>query len=1305
MANQESRLAIVIDSKDAEQNIKRLRTALKNIGKETVEAGSGLELLTEAMEPLKKYDSVFTKASGAAKDLAKSTKDMSKEVLAASKGISTLNDDTKKSADSSNKLQTAVDNTAKEVREFGAITDAAGVAVWGMGDKAEESAQDVDKLGDKAKDAKSGLKGLGDEAEKSKSKLEKLKDSVDNFNESMSGLRNAGLVMAGALTGVLYKSVDAAKEFESAMADVKKVVDFDTPDGLENMRDELLEMSKQIPITAEGFAQIAAAAGQSGIAANEITAFAEAAAKMGTAFDISADQAGQAMAEMRVAFKMSQDEVGGLVDKINYLGDSTPNSAAKILEIVQRIGPLGEIAGVSADQIAALGASITSLEPEVVATGLKNMMLRMTAGAAATKPMKAAWHDLGFTAQEVALGMQEDSEAMVNAVLSAVKKLPKEEQAAYINTLFGQEAIGVISQLVTNGELLEQNMMAIGDATKYAGSAQKEFETRSATTENQMILMGNNINTAWIAIGDAVLPALNSIIESVIPVVEVMADWAKENPALVQGIIIVTGAISGLLLGITGLGLAFAGAISMATGFQAIGGVLAPVFAGLSIPIMGVVAAIAAVIAIGVALYKNWDTVKEKAGQLGSYLSTEFAGVKESVSSVVDGIKDSFNSIVQTVSPALQAVADVFKGTFGSFVQIAQGVLQLVVNAVKTQFMAIVTTVSSVLQIALTVFKAGFDLMKNAVMTVMKIIVAIIDGDFKRIPKIMGEGISQGVAIVGNALGKIVNVIKDYGKRMFNLGKDFMQGFINGIKSIAGGVVGAASTMASNAVAAVRRAQDSHSPSKKTLKLGKDFGKGFANGIKASKKPVISEAQKMAEQAVKAVKDTIATLQRDIALFGNDDPVAAMLWDRANTDKYKGVDNSLFNQAVDLTKQKEALGLAEKFKEALKGIQDSINGSVSTELEKWSIALYGGNKELSKLEGGKKLELLNEAANLDFSNLSQEMAKSNLEIDRQLELLGTKSDLDKDMLKIDYEASDLLSKYNFYLERGLKLRYDEFKAIVDANAEKKKGLVLTEREQKLRDEVDGSLSGIRTELLGYGINETDSDKNDYRLADTLERLRQAHEMQLMQQDEFQKLSEIAKQRHADKMAEIENAMYQNRAGLFASASKALLGKNSRTYKLMFAIEKGYALQSAWLKSKKAVLDAYADTPGSVWNKAWAAAKAAADTGLMAAAIAAVQAPIGQAHDGIMSVPKSGTWNLEKGERVLPAHTAKAMDKKLEQSGSGEVNITINVDAQGNSTMDAQNANQMSRQLANTIKAVVQGELRREQRQGGLFSGA
>lgn len=206
-------------------------------------------------------------------------------------------------------------------------------------------------------------------------------------------------------------------------------------------------------------------------------------------------------------------------------------------------------------------------------------------------------------------------------------------------------------------------------------------------------------------------------------------------------------------------------------------------------------------------------------------------------------------------------------------------------------------------------------------------------------------------------------------------------------------------------------------------------------------------------------------------------------------------------------------------------------------------------------------------------------------------------------------------------------------------------------------------------------------------------------MQLMQQEEFQNLSEIAKQRHADKMSEIENAMYQNRAGLFASASKALLGENSRMYRLLFAIEKGYALQSAWLEHKKSILKAYSETPGSVWAKAAAAAKAAADTGLMAAAIAAVQAPIGQAHDGIMSVPKSGTWNLEKGERVLPAHTAKAMDKKLEQGGKVIIHNHSGEKAEAKQDMDGNTIVVIGKMMQNIAENVVERRFQKAGRQG------
>ena len=106
-------------------------------------------------------------------------------------------------------------------------------------------------------------------------------------------------------------------------------------------------------------------------------AFAQDAVKMGIAFDITADQAGEMMAKWRTAFAMSQDEVVTLADKVNYLSNVTAASSGDISDIVTRVGPLGEVAGVNAGQIAAMGASMAGVgvQSEIAATGIKNMML------------------------------------------------------------------------------------------------------------------------------------------------------------------------------------------------------------------------------------------------------------------------------------------------------------------------------------------------------------------------------------------------------------------------------------------------------------------------------------------------------------------------------------------------------------------------------------------------------------------------------------------------------------------------------------------------------------------------------------------------------------------------------------------------------------------------------------------------------------------------------------------------------------------------------------------------------------------
>ena len=134
----------------------------------------------------------------------------------------------------------------------------------------------------------------------------------------------AGKVAAfSVVTDGLKSAYDEAVKFESAMADVRKVVDFDTPQQFKEMSADIINLTKTLPMTAEDLAKIVAAGGQAGIAKDDLLDFADAAAKMGVAFDVTAEEAGDMMAKWRTAFKMNQNQVVELADKINYLGNTT----------------------------------------------------------------------------------------------------------------------------------------------------------------------------------------------------------------------------------------------------------------------------------------------------------------------------------------------------------------------------------------------------------------------------------------------------------------------------------------------------------------------------------------------------------------------------------------------------------------------------------------------------------------------------------------------------------------------------------------------------------------------------------------------------------------------------------------------------------------------------------------------------------------------------------------------------------------------------------------------------------------------
>ena len=507
-------------------------------------------------------------------------------------------------------------------------------------------------------------------------------NSGEIFHKSMLDM-TALFYTAQNVAGFLAEPVQSAIQFESVMADVRKVVDFDTPEQFQQMNRDILELSKNIPMTAEGLGKIVAAGGQSGIAREDLTAFAEAAAKMGVAFDISADQAGDMMAKWRTAFKINQADVEALADKINYLGNTTAASAPLISDVVTRIGPLGEVGGVASGEIAALGASMvgSGIESDVAATGIKNLILAMVSGESATKTQKEAFAQLGISTTELAQRMQTDARGAILDVFQSISQLDKASQASVLQNIFGKESLSAIAPLLSNLDGLRDNFNKVGDAANYAGSMQAEFDTRSQTTANSAQLMKNRMEAAKIAIGTGILPVMTPFVELLGSLASGAGDLAARFPGLIQALALFTAGVFSLVVAYRAWQVASAAMTAAHLIMQTVlknntvatiintnaalfsSGVM-KLWAGAqwlvnaamaACPFFLMLAGIALLAGAAVWLINNWDTVKQ-------WFITLWNDPAQALQEFVDGIRSRFGAVIDWLSQKWEAL----KGLFSS---------------------------------------------------------------------------------------------------------------------------------------------------------------------------------------------------------------------------------------------------------------------------------------------------------------------------------------------------------------------------------------------------------------------------------------------------------------------------------------------------------------------------------------------------------------------------------------------------------------------------------------------------------------
>lgn len=287
------------------------------------------------------------------------------------------------------------------------------------------------------------------------------------------------------------------------------------------------------------------------------------------------------------------------------------------------------------------------------------------------------------------------------------------------------------------------------------------------------------------------------------------------------------------------------------------------------------------------------------------------------------------------------------------------------------------------------------------------------------------------------------------------------------------------------------------------------------------------------------------------------------------------------------------------------------------------------------------------------------------------------------------EIQKITSKYEFERER---IRLNK-----SLSADDKEGLIGASMRTQDLDNDDRRKQAWSDFQNAAGVDTSAEDKQ----SDRNSVFENALNWQLITQEEYQRRLLQSEQQYQLDRTNLTIDSYSGSLDATTGFFKAMLGESSSTYQALFMAQKMFALSQAGMNIYKAASDAFANEPGTVWQKMGAAAMATLEGGTFVAMIEAAT-PI--AHGGLDYVPKETTYLLDEGERVLSPRQNKdftnflASNEGNKSGGDVHYTQTIHIASDGSATTES-DAKQLGKIVENMTLAVI----RKEQRQGGLLS--
>lgn len=677
----------------------------------------------------------------------------------------------------------------------------------------------------KAVDEASGtFKEIKKNASDFKTEMEKTSSSTSNAWETagtkMQGVGKSMTSVGTSLTkgvtvplaGIGVASAKTAMDFETAFAQVQTIMD-DSEVSVGSMKKSIIDLSNQTGISAEDISTAAYNAISAGQKTGDSLKFVESSAKLAKAGFTDLGTSTDVLSTIMNAYGLKADQVNSVSDKLITTQNLGKTTVKELGSSIGKVIPTANMYGVSLDNIASAYVTttkngISTAESTTYINGMLNELGK--SGSTVSEILK---DKTGKSFKELM-----DSGMSLTDVLAIVQKEADDSGKSIGDMFSSQEAGKAAATIIQHAEDFNG---AMDEMQKSAGATQSAFDKMDSTNAVQMQKVLNQIKNDGITLGSSLLTILAPAISQVTKfIADLSAKFQALSPAQQNFIVkagLIVAAVGPVITIVGKLTTSLGGIITnvpkIISAFGTFGGAVAKVgtfITGTAIPavvsfvstigaavapFLPLIAIIAAVIAVGVLLWKNWDTVKAKAAELGQWLGEKWTEMKETITNVWTAIcqwfTETWNNIKQTFSNAVSAVGNAlstawtnikttvttvwnaissfFSGIWGTIKGIFSNAMSAVKNAVTTGLNAIKTTATNIMNGIKTAFTNAWNAIKSTVTNA-------ING--------IKSGISSGLNAVKSTASSILNGIKSTFSNVFNGIKSHVSGVVSWLKGI-----------------------------------------------------------------------------------------------------------------------------------------------------------------------------------------------------------------------------------------------------------------------------------------------------------------------------------------------------------------------------------------------------------------------------------------------------------------------------------------------------------------------------------------